>query len=119
MGENRIATDTIFQLIRQHASWLAEQNDKTYSLQIDQYKKEQELIRASVRKLDSLQQLKNALTVKALSGEENRWVEDKPKQERFERWLKNLQKDIYLDQGVKVMQDIQQQRSLVGKSKGF
>ncbi len=119
MGENRIATDTIFQLIRQHASWLAEQNDKTYSLQIDQYKKEQELIRASVRKLDSLQQLKNSLTVKALTGEENRWVEDKPKQERFERWLKNLQKDIYLDQGVKVMQDIQQQRSMVGKPRGF
>lgn len=119
MGENRIATDTIFQLIRQHASWLAEQNDKSYSLQIEQYKKEQEQIRARVRKLDSLQQLKNPLTLKALTGEEKRWEEDKPKQERFERWLKNLQKDIYLDQGVKVMKDIQQQRSFVGRPKGF
>ena len=119
MGENRIATDTVFQLIRQHASWLAEQNDKSYSLQLDQYKKEQEQIRASVRKLDSLQQLKNLLSVKALNGEENRWQEDKPKQERFERWLKNLQKDIYLDQGVKVMQDILQQRSMAGRPRGF
>lgn len=119
IGEQRIASDSVFQLIREGASWLAAQNEKTYSLQLDQYRKGQEQIRYHVRKLDSLQQLKQLLTVKPLNGEENRWVDDKPKQERFERWMKYLQKDIYLDQGVKIMQDILQQRTLAGKTKGF
>lgn len=46
----------------------------------------------------------------------NRWAEDKPKQERFQQWLKSLQKDIYLDQALKVMNDMIGQQNLV-KSK--
>lgn len=119
IGTQRIATDTVFQLIREGAHWLAAQNEKTYSLQLDQYKKGQEQIRSHVRKLDSLQQGKQLLSVKPLRGEEGRWADDKPKQERFERWIKYLQKDIYLDQGAKIMQDILQQKALAVKTKGF
>jgi len=50
-----------------------------------------------------------------LSGEENRWSTDAPKQERYERWIKNLQKDIYIDQGVKVLKDIFSQPSQIAR----
>jgi carboxyl-terminal processing protease len=38
---------------------------------------------------------------------------DKAKQERFNNWLKGLSKDIYLDQAVKVMNDMISQQNLV------
>ena len=45
--------------------------------------------------------------------ETNRWANDKAKQERFTLWLKGLQKDIYLDQAIKVMNDMIGQQNLV------
>ena len=48
-----------------------------------------------------------------LPNETNRWADDKNKQERFNQWLKSLQKDIYLDQAVKVVNDMINQQNLV------
>jgi carboxyl-terminal processing protease len=105
-ARRRISNDTLFQLISNTASYLSKQNDKIVNLQLEAYNKVQEQIKNSVKRLDSLQQGRGALQVKALQGEENRWSNDKPKQERFERWLKTLGKDIYVEQGVKTMQDM-------------
>lgn len=71
------------------------------------------MIKNTVKQLDALQRLKNELNVTALPKEVNRWADDKNKQERFGLWLKNLQKDIYLDQTVKVINDIIGQQNLV------
>ena len=92
------------------------QSEKKYSLQLEKYRKDQEKIRSSVKQLESLLKLKGQLDVTALPAEQNRWAEDKPKQERFQQWLKSLQKDIYLDQALKVMNDMIGQQNLV-KSK--
>src|SRR5690606_2684593 len=100
-------------LIAETTEWLSKQSEKKYSLQLDKYRKEQERIKASVKQLESLLKLKGQLDVSALPQEANRWADDKPKQERFAQWLKTLQKDIYLDQAVKVMNDIISQQNLV------
>jgi hypothetical protein len=42
----------------------------------------------------------------------DRRLNDKDKNDRYNQWLKNLSKDIYLDQAVKVIGDIQNQRNL-------
>jgi carboxyl-terminal processing protease len=105
-ARRRISNDTLFQLISNTASYLYKQNDKIVNLQLEAYNKVKEQIKNAVKRLDSLQQGRGALQVKALQGEENRWSNDKPKQERFERWLKTLGKDIYVEQGVKTMQDM-------------
>lgn len=113
ISQQRIDQDTIFQLIRQTASYLSQQNNKLYNLQMQEYVKSQEKLRAAVKRLDSIQQGREFLKVRPLSGEENRWSTDAPKQERFERWIKSLQKDIYIDQGVKILNDI------FNQSKGY
>lgn len=113
ISQQRIDQDTIFQLIRQTASYLSQQNNKLYNLQMQEYVKSQEKLRTAVKRLDSIQQGREFLKVRPLSGEENRWSTDAPKQERFERWIKSLQKDIYIDQGVKILNDI------FNQSKGY
>jgi carboxyl-terminal processing protease len=106
MGEKRLAQDSTFILIGQTAQWLAEQNDKKYPLLLSDYQQEQEKVKANVKKLEKLQQLRTPIVVFPLTGEENKYAPDTAKQERFNSWIGNLKKDIYLDQGVKVMRDI-------------
>lgn len=106
LARQRISRDTLFQLINSTASLLSKQNESIVNLQLDTYKKAQEQVRTAVKRLDSLQQGRTSLQVNALQGEENRWSNDKPKQERFERWLKSLGKDIYVEQGIKTMKDM-------------
>lgn len=116
LSQQRLETDNTFQLIRENTEWLSKQNDRHYSLQIDQYKNEQKAIRSTIKQLETLLKLKGEIDVAALPKEVNRWENDKSKQERFEAWIKNLRKDIYLDQTVKVVNDMINQQNLV-KSK--
>lgn len=116
LSQQRLEIDNTFQLIRENTEWLSKQNDKHYSLQIDQYKNEQKAIRSTIKQLETLLKLKGEIDVAALPKEVNRWENDKSKQERFEAWIKSLRKDIYLDQTVKVVNDMINQQNLV-KSK--
>jgi carboxyl-terminal processing protease len=113
MSNRRLENDPRFKLIKENTDWLAQQNDKTYSLQLDKYRRDQKQIRSTFAQIESLTRLKDEINVTALSGEENRWAEDKNKQERFNQWLKSLRKDIYLDQTVKVINDIISQQNIV------
>ena len=112
LSKMRLDQDSAFRIIQENTEWLAKQNNKEYSLQLDKYRKEQKKIRATYAQNDSLMRLKTEINVTALPSEVNRWAEDKAKQERFAQWLKNLRKDIYLDQAVKVVDDIINQQNL-------
>ena len=116
LSNRRLENDPSFKLIKENTEWLAQQNNKQYSLQLDKYRKEQKQIRATFTQNEALMKLKTEINVTALPEEENKWANDKVKQERFNQWLKNLRKDIYLDQAVKVVNDVINQQNLV-KSK--
>src|SRR5215203_3612854 len=47
LSNARIANNPIFQAIKKNTQWLSEQNDKEYSLQIDKFKKDQQVIRTA------------------------------------------------------------------------
>jgi carboxyl-terminal processing protease len=113
MSNQRVDNDPAFKLIKQNTDWLAQQNDKQYSLQLDKYRKEQKALRNTITQNDALIKLKSEIDVAPLTNEENRWASDPNKQERFNQWIKGLRKDIYLDQAVKVVNDIISQQNLV------
>lgn len=113
LSSQRLENDVRFKLIKENTDWLAKQNDRTYSLRLTKYRAEQKMIRATFSQLESLLRLKDEIDVTALTGEENRWATDKNKQDRFNLWLKSLRKDIYLDQAVKVVNDIIGQQNIV------
>ena len=113
LAVQRLDNDPTFKLIKESTEWLSEQNDKQYSLQINKYKDEQKAIRTTIKQMESLLKLKDSLNVSPLTSEVNRYEDDKNKQERFVQWIKSLQQDIYLDQAVKVMNDMISQQNLV------
>lgn len=115
LANQRVENDPSFKLIKENTDWLAKQNDKRYSLQLEKYRKEQKAIRTTFAQNETLIRLKEEkeMNVTALTNEENKYAADQNKQERFNQWLKNLRKDIYLDQAVKVINDVINQQNLV------
>lgn len=112
LSNQRLENDQTFKLIKENTDWLAKQNDKRYSLQLEKYRAQQKAIRTTLTQNESLLKLKEDMNVSALPNEENRWANDTNKQERFNQWLKSLRRDIYLDQAVKVVNDIIGQQNL-------
>lgn len=112
LSEERLSKDNTFSLIKDATEWLSKQNDKQYSLQIEKFRKNQEAIQVTVKQLESLLKLKGENQVSAIPGDTDKWAADKTKLERFNFWLKGLEKDIYLDQAVKVMDDMIGQQNL-------
>ncbi|HYC27535.1 MAG TPA: carboxy terminal-processing peptidase, partial [Chitinophagaceae bacterium] len=97
-SEQRVKTNSAFNLIRTNAEWLAKQNDRTYSLQLDKYRQEQKQIRQAVKQIDSLNKLPQELTVETPSQDVNKYANDTGKSDRYKQWMKNLKTDIYLDE---------------------
>ena len=112
LSNARIAANPVFQKIKQNSEWLSKLNDKEYSLQINDFKKEQVSIKAKVKEIDSLMNLNNELKISYLPQDAARHALDKGKEERYNLWLKGRSKDIYLDQAVKVITDVRNQQNL-------
>lgn len=117
LSAQRLQRDSTFRMIQRNTQWLSKENDKTYSLQLDKYRKEQKAIRETVSQTEKLMKLKQEIAVDPLTGEADKWAADKNKQERFNQWLKNLRQDIYLDQAVKVVNDVINQQNLARGNK--
>lgn len=115
-SEQRIKSSAAFNMIRTNAEWLAKQNDRQYSLQLEKYRQEQKQIRQAVKQIDSLNKLPQELAVETPAQDANKFGNDTAKNERYKQWLNNLKKDIYLDEAVKVMNDMITRINLVKKN---
>jgi carboxyl-terminal processing protease len=62
---------------------------------------------------EALKKLETEMDVNSLPQDATRFTYDKGKQDRFDQWIKNLRKDIYIDQAAKVTADMVQQKNLV------
>ena len=113
LSEARLQTNKAFKLIKENTEWLAKQNDREYPLNFEKYQKEQKAIRTTVRQIEALKKLETEMDVNSLPQDANRFTYDKGKQDRFDQWIKNLRKDIYIDQAAKVTADMVQQKNLV------
>jgi carboxyl-terminal processing protease len=113
LSSSRVASNPVFQQIRKYTDWLAKKNDKEYTLQIDKFRKEQKELRTAVQQIDSLMKLNKELSIAYLEQDAKRYAQDQAKEERYKAWLKDRSRDIYLDQAVKVIADVKNQRDLV------
>ncbi|HTG57431.1 MAG TPA: carboxy terminal-processing peptidase, partial [Niabella sp.] len=106
LSDNRLQKDSSFQTILRNAAWLADENERSYSLNIDKYKAEKKLVKAKADQIIAAQKLKKSLKVSLLPLELDKYKEDANKQERLKQWIKILSEDIYLNQAGQVMDDM-------------
>ncbi len=112
LSEERVSKNLAFNTIKETSEWLSEQNNKKYSLHIDQFRKDIKAIRDAVSRSSESSKLPYELNVSALPQETAKFANDTNKQERFQQWLTSLRKDIYLDQSIKTLTDMINQRNL-------
>lgn len=109
----RIGASKAFSVIKENGEWLSKENDKTYTLNLKKYVQEQKEIKERVKQIDSLNKTPTELSVEALPDDLKKLEYDEGKAERFKQWIKNLRTDIYLDESVKVIDDMIVQDNLV------
>jgi carboxyl-terminal processing protease len=117
LEQERLNNNEVFKTIKANAEWLDKQNDKEHPLQLEKYRQEQKAIQATVRQNETLEKLKDSIDVSFVPKDKDMFAADKTKQERFDNWLRGLTKDIYLDQAVKVMNDMINQKNLAQSTK--
>jgi hypothetical protein len=69
-------------------------------------------IKEAVSRTSESTKLPYELNVSALPQEAGKYSNDTNKQERFQQWLSGLRKDIYLDQSIKTLSDMINQRNI-------
>jgi carboxyl-terminal processing protease len=88
-----------------------------YTLNLKKYQDEQKQIRMRVKQIDSLNKAPTELNVEALNEDLKKLEYDEGKSERFKKWIKDLRTDIYLDESVRVVNDMIVQNNLVYNNK--
>ncbi len=105
-SDEQIARNPTFNKIKEGISWLEKNGDKAYSLNLAKYQQEQEELKTKLKELDELYKLNKTLTVKNIAVDTVGINAAKEKIEKNEQWLKRVSNDIYIDETVKVMNNM-------------
>ena len=105
---NAVKTNDAFKFIQSNTAWLAKKNDAPISLNLEKYKAEQKLVRLTVSQSQNLAKLKKEMDIKSMEADKDKFVNnpDKSKGDRYIAWLKSLKTDIYIQQTVKVVENM-------------
>jgi carboxyl-terminal processing protease len=104
----RIQASPAFSTIQKNALWLRDNTDKKYSLNLQDYQKQQQQLSNTIKEDDSLSELKVAMKIHPVAEDSAKYYHnaDSLKGLRYQRWLGDVQKDLYIDETVKVLQDM-------------
>lgn len=95
-------------LIEEQARWIKTQRDKNiFPLKLETYRNLMQENDAQAEKFDSIFDYKNSLVFKSLPTEVESFKTDKALKDKRENWHENLQKDIYVEEAVSVLKDLQ------------
>ena len=115
-SKSRIQNNAQFKLIEENAKWIdnrSKEND--YSLNIDKFKMEQNAVEEAAKRYKPILQYKNSLQFSSLPYEVEQMAKDKILKEKRERWHEGLAKDVYVEEALNVLDDLQD-KAVVKKS---
>ncbi len=105
-ANDQISSSSLFSTLKNKIEWISKENDKEYSLNLVQYKKEQKELKSTYLQLDSLFKLSKEMNVKNIEADIPVYSSTKEKTEKNKQFLNRLKADIYLDETVKVMNNM-------------
>lgn len=106
-SKKRLENNLQLKLIDENAKWRDNRNKvNVYSLQIDKFKAEQKALEDSSKKYKSIEEYKNNDKFKALPYEIELMEKDTSLKEKRESWFESLSKDIYIEEAIRVLVDL-------------
>lgn len=107
-SKKRLSENSQFKLIDENAKWINKRSeDNVYSLQIEKFQTEQKIIEATAKKYKTALDYKNQLKFNSLPYEIEAMKTDLALKEKRSRWHESLSKDIYVDEALNVLGDLQ------------
>jgi len=107
-SKSRMQNNAQMKLIDENAQWLNERNNENvYSLNIDKFKAEQKSLEEKNKKYKSIVDYKNAFDFKSLPYEVESMKNDTILKEKRDRWHESLSKDIYIEEAIHILNDLQ------------
>jgi len=107
-SRERMSNNLQLNLIDDNAKWLDERNkENVYSLNIDKFKAEQKALDEKNKKYKPILDYKNAFDFKSLPYEIEETNKDSVLKEKRDRWHESLSKDIYIEEAIHILNDLQ------------
>jgi len=107
----RVANNDVFIKVDENAKRLKTQRDDTNStLSIENYKKEVKTLEEEAKKYKDMFQPIDALHVNNLEVDLAEINVDEAKKARNDDWLESIQKDVYIQEALNIMKDMQEQQ---------
>jgi carboxyl-terminal processing protease len=107
-SKKRLEINPQMKLIDENAKWRElRSKEDVYSLQIDKFKQEQKKLEESSKKFKSIEDYSNKFQFKSLPYEEAQMTNDATLKEKRNRWHESLSKDIYVEEAIHVLDDLQ------------
>lgn len=111
-SKNRMQNNPQLQLIDDNAKWLDERNkENVYSLNIDKFKAEQKSLEEKNKKYKPIVDYKNAFDFNSLPYEVESMKNDPVLKEKRDRWHESLSKDIYIEEAIHILNDLQSENN--------
>lgn len=103
----RMASSEQISLISENAQWVRTQRDEeTYSLNYDAYNEHRNARSEEAKKFNAISKYTSNLTYESLPYEQALYESDTVLKEKRVRWHKNLTSDIYVEEAINVLGDI-------------
>ncbi|WP_295334636.1 carboxy terminal-processing peptidase [Flavobacterium sp.] len=111
-SKSRMQANLQLQLIDDNAKWLSERNkENVFSLNIDKFKAEQKALEDKNKKYKPIADYKNEFVFNSLPYELEAMEKDNVLKEKRERWHESLSKDIYIEEAIHILNDLQTENS--------
>ncbi len=107
-AKNRILANPSFNTLIKNSIWLKDNVDKSYSLNLAEYQKQQSLLKTTVKQDDSAARLTTPMNIQPVAVDSAKYYSnvDSAKGGRYLQWLNSIQKDVYINETVNVINDI-------------
>ncbi len=103
----RMKNNQQLRLIERNAKWAkTKMDDKTYSLNYDTYKNNLDTNEEESKQFDAMSDYKNSLAFTSLPYETKLFETDTILKSKRERWHKSLNRDVYVDEAINVLNDM-------------
>lgn len=106
-SQKRLTNNDAYQLLQESAQWREKLNkEEKITLNFTQFTELMKARKEYIKKFKSLSKYDNKLKFTFHEDEENRTKNDEAFKQKSESWVKNLKKDIYLQEAINVMAEM-------------
>lgn len=105
-ANSQLNSSSSFKLLKEDVKWLDTNMDRESSLNLAKYRADQKLMRTTFKQLDTITKLAVDLKVTNPAPDSIKFAGDKDKLEKNKQWIQRVSDDIYVDETVKVIDNM-------------